>query len=388
MGSKSGEKPNITGRDPGRADWLDLARFIAMVIVMMNHVGLHVPGVNYWGGMFYVPVFFMIAGFFWKSGGRRTEDGKSEPLKSVIGRKAKRLLVPFVVTNLVLAVVFLAKDILSGSFVSSPLASLIRNFGFVYGRNRLLGDHLTLLGSGSMPKCYFMTILNSPTWFLPALFLVFVYMELCARVLTGLEKEKEEESILDHKILLVIFLTGLCSVLGHYLTPLLLPWSIDAVPIFALLFYLGYQFGQKGLWDKLIVRPYLLFVLGGICVVGGLINGSANFSIGDYGTSMNLGILNAVTSSILFLYVCYLCRNFVPSVIAKCGQKTLPLLCWHYPVLAVMDSVILRFFAPTGMMLMILRGVEIAATFVIILAGQECTIRCRHTFAACKPQRY
>ncbi len=388
MGSMNGEKNNTTGRDTGRADWLDLARFLAMVIVMMNHVGLHVPGVNYWGGMFYVPVFFMIAGFFWKPGGKVQANGQPEPVKSVFRRKAKRLLIPFFVTNLVLALVFLAKDVLTGSFASSPLSSLIRNFGFIYGRNRLLGDHLTLLGPGKMTKCYFMTILNSPTWFLPALFLVFVYMELCARVLTRLEKEKEEESILDHKILLVIFLTGLCSVMGHYLTPLLLPWSIDALPIFALLFYLGYQFGQKGLWDKLVVRPYVIFVLGAICVVGGLINGSANFSIGDYGTSMNLGILNAITSSIMLLYLCYLCRGFVPGVLAKAGQKTLPLLCWHYPILVLMDSVIMRFFAPTGMVLMILRGLEIAATFVIIILGRECTVRCRHALAACKPQRY
>ena len=38
-----------------RAGWIDIAKVLGLVIVLMNHAELSAGGVNYFGGMFYVP---------------------------------------------------------------------------------------------------------------------------------------------------------------------------------------------------------------------------------------------------------------------------------------------------------------------------------------------
>lgn len=40
-----------------RENWIDAAKGIAILIVVLNHSGLVISGVNFWGGMFYVPAF-------------------------------------------------------------------------------------------------------------------------------------------------------------------------------------------------------------------------------------------------------------------------------------------------------------------------------------------
>ena len=81
-------------KETARQDWIDLTRLVAILIVMMNHAGLKVRGVNFWGGMFYVPVFFVLSGFFFKA--------RRGTFLSSANKRAKRLLVPFFVSNLVL----------------------------------------------------------------------------------------------------------------------------------------------------------------------------------------------------------------------------------------------------------------------------------------------
>ena len=72
-----------------RENWIDAAKGIAILIVVLNHSGLVISGVNFWGGMFYVPAFFLLAGY--------TYAPKEESYKSFVKRKAKRLLVPYFV---------------------------------------------------------------------------------------------------------------------------------------------------------------------------------------------------------------------------------------------------------------------------------------------------
>ena len=347
----------------GRQDWIDLTRLIAMVIVMMNHVGLKVAGVNFWGGMFYVPVFFVLSGFCYKP-------NKEDPMAG-IGKRAKRLLLPYLVTNLLLILIFLCKDILSGSYQGT----LLRSLGFLYGRNQLYYSGDVFFFNETGDNVFFMTALNSPTWFLPALFLTSLMMEELCRAGED-ASERKDIRIRRQRMLLVILLLILLAQIWHYMVPILLPWSVDAVPVFLVLFYVGFLCGRQGGWKYLTARPWLFLLMVLLVIAGGLVNGSANMSIGDYGVSMSLGIINAAASSMLIMYVCYLFRDHIPRLLAAAGRKTLPLLCWHYPLLTVLDTGITRLFDPKGVLLPICRGAEIPAVITVICLADELIKRC------------
>ena len=46
-----------------RKTYVDFAKCIAILFVLMNHIGLTIPYVSNFGGMFYVPIFFVLAGY-------------------------------------------------------------------------------------------------------------------------------------------------------------------------------------------------------------------------------------------------------------------------------------------------------------------------------------
>ena len=69
-----------------------------------------------------------------------------------------------------------------------------------------------------------MDILNSPLWFLTALFLVYAWYGLISR-------SQKKYWLLGGGLAV--------SVIWHYATPLLLPWSLEAVPYFTVFFAAG-----------------------------------------------------------------------------------------------------------------------------------------------------
>ncbi|MCR4691778.1 MAG: acyltransferase [Lachnospiraceae bacterium] len=339
-----------TQKGQSRQDWIDLVRFLAIVVVMMNHAGLILPGVNYWGGMFYVPVFFVLSGFVWKDG--------REGFCANFARKFRRLMVPFFTTNIILVGAFLIKD----TFIAHQPFTLLRAFGFLYGRNQLYADRYTLFGYPTQQNVYFMTALNSPTWFLPALFLTSLTMMVCQKVF---KQRKKEDSMLFGSFLMLF------AICWNYLWSILLPWSLELLPMYFALFYSGYLLGHGNGWEDFLKRRSVIPVMAVIMIVGGIVNGSANFSVGDMGQSMMLAFLNAVNASILIMFICWLLRRHVPKALAFVGRKTLPILCWHYPLLSVLAALRNRILHVSGRPEDICKAVEIIIVTVFISVGDE-----------------
>ena len=104
-----------------RENWIDAAKVIAISIVLLNHNGIVIPGVNFWGGMFFVPAFFLLAGY--------TYSPKEESYGSFVKRKAKRLLIPYFVANFLIFACSIVKDLLLGNFaLNKTLLSLLGIF--------------------------------------------------------------------------------------------------------------------------------------------------------------------------------------------------------------------------------------------------------------------
>ncbi len=303
-----------------REDWIDCLKCIAILIVMMNHLGLTIPGFSFWGGMFFVPIFFLLSGY--------TYHTKEEPFGTFLKRKAKRLLLPYVTANAVLFVFFFVKDCILGNI--STAEGLKNLYGIFYARNQLLSWDVQTLFLPKMDRnVYLMTILNSPTWFLMALFLTIILFEILLR-------------LTDKNGRRMWFIAGLFLLLGilyRYLFPVLLPWSLDAVPFFLLFFMTGYFIRRKAMLYYLDRHKITLVIILALLIVCGIWNGSANFSIASYGKSIILALYNAAASSVLAMYVGFKLKKHIWKGFALVGRQTLVLLCYHMFLFAILETV-------------------------------------------------
>ena len=304
-----------------RKKWIDLVKCIAIFVVMLNHSLLDLPGVKFWGGMFFVPVFFVLSGFTYRS--------REESFWSFLGRKAKRLLLPYIGAGGVLFAFFAWKHVcLSGG----EFADMYYDFGgLFYARNQIFSwETPTLFLAEARDNIYLLGCLNSPTWFLPALFLTIVAFE----VLYRWSKQDGKKMLLAAMILLCI------ANLYHYLFPVLLPWSLDAVPYFLVFFLWGYFMARKDWIAWFDKRLWVLLLLGAVFVLFALWNGSANYSVGNYGKSATMALYNGVVSSTLLMYICSKVNRWIPKCFTWPGRQSMWILCFHLFVFEIVKTVI------------------------------------------------
>lgn len=305
-----------------RENWMDAVKTIAIFIVLVNHAGVRIPGVNFWGGMFYVPVFFVLAGYTY----RVKATGFAEFVKS----KAKRLLVPYFTANLVFLLFFCAKElIIDGGLHTVNGSSLL---GIFYARNQLfcMAEETPLMITDVRvdgDNLYFMTLQNAPTWFLPALFLSLVIFDGLMRLLKGNMKKTGLAE--------VFLLTA--GIFYHYFSPYLLPWSIDAVPFFLVLIQAGCLAREKQVLKRVEQNKGWCLsaaVLTCLFIGAAVFNGSVNLSVGEYGRSVILALYNSLVSSLLVMLFCHaseycFSKAYLPGWLVKPGRVTLRILCYH-----------------------------------------------------------
>lgn len=303
-----------------RENWIDAVKTIAIFVVLANHAGFILPGVNFWGGMFYVPVFFVLAGYTYRL--------KGGGFFAFVKGKAKRLLLPYFTANLFLLLFFGAKELLlDGELLTVGKTSVL---GIFYARNQLF--------CGTKEAVYFMNLQNAPTWFLPALFLSIV----CFDGLMRLFRENGKKVSLS---ILFLFVMG---ILYHDASPYLLPWSIDAVPFFLVLIGIGYAAARTGFLERVEHggKEALIMAVFSLVFIGtALFNGSVNVSIAEYGASVLLALYNSALSSLLIMLLCHglehcILRSGLPCWLVKPGRATLTILCYHLFLFAIIQTAV------------------------------------------------
>ena len=117
---------NVSGKNNGRELWLDIAKAFGIFLVVINHLDIHIPLVTFFGGMFYMPVFFVAAGYTYRN--------KGENIREFALNKAKRLLVPYFVCNILLVAFYIVR---TGN-LSKPAI-----LGIFYSRSMLMNLKLS-----------------------------------------------------------------------------------------------------------------------------------------------------------------------------------------------------------------------------------------------------
>lgn len=286
--------------------WLDVMKAFGILLVVLNHIeGVSIPLVTFFGGMVYMPLFFVAAGYTY----RRKEERYADFLKE----KAKRLLVPYFVCNLFLFAFFTLKN----HEFSKPAL-----LGIFYSRTMLMKP-------GSAWNMPLMPYLNAPTWFLTCLFLCYALYGLLDRKFTEPNKRRT-----------AVAAVTAAGIALHYLSPALLPWSLENVCYFQALLELGRYVREEGEeWlgkNRWIYANFLM-----VFVLLSYLNGTVNVSVGQYGHSMLLYLAVGATGTLLMMAAAKFTERYVKPLakpLAWLGRHTLPVLCWHLFAIEILKS--------------------------------------------------
>lgn len=223
---------------------------LAIVMIVAGHAGYDILTV---GGLFpyysfHVPLFLFISGYFY-----REEEEKSPLL--YLKKKAKRLLLPYYIWNLVYGLMAWALRAFGGFSMGEPvtfktlfLDPFLNGYQFIY---------------------------NFAAWFVPTLFVIEV-MNLCMRLLLRKMRLYSEWLILAGTLAVGMAVVQL-AIGGHV-------WGLYKTPGRILFLYPCFQMGQfykKKLEarDTLGNLPYFAIVTGGQAVLSLCCNGLAYSSV-------------------------------------------------------------------------------------------------------------
>lgn len=295
-----------------RKGYLDIAKAIGIIIVLINHIELSLGWANQFLGVFFVSEFFVLSGMTFHK-----RDG--ENLRGFTAKKAKRLLLPYGIYSLFYLAWYSLRSLSAGSFELSDFAKKLA--GCFYAR--------TYLFPQGEDKVYLMEIMNAPMWFLPALFIsLVVYF-----ILSDFLEEKKRWGVL------VAFAL---AVLCHYMLPILLPWSIDTALSMIPLLYAGERLASMDYVTATTKRLWLLPLVAFMFVTITLFNGSGNISIGDYGRSMVLFLISSFLGTFLCIMFSFFLEkylHFLGKMLMIVGVNTMDILCLHLFVFALLQAV-------------------------------------------------
>lgn len=316
-----------------RRGYLDIAKAIGVIIVLINHIGISLAGANKFLGAFYVSGFFVIAGMTF-----RIKPG--EKFLDFAKKKGKRLLLPYLAYSLFYLLWYVLRSMGSGAFSGRDM--LRKLAGCVYARNYLFVS--------PEDPVYLMEIMNAPMWFLPALFLsLLLYYLLSSRL-----GERKGYGVL---------LSLAAGMIIHYFVPILPPWSLDVVLVMQPLLSFGEKLSKVEYVEqtrkKVWILPLTLFLF--ILIVS--LNGAGNCSVGDYGISVLLFLLASGMGTFLCIMFSFFLERyllFLGKAFMIVGKSTLNILCMHLFVFALAQT----FFGMLGV-----NQQSVAIQWIIVVLG-------------------
>lgn len=300
-----------------RYRYLDIARGLGIMLVIISHAhGLSSYLINY-----YIPIFFVISGFTYRSGRSYGEN---------IGKKAKRLLIPYFVYSFVLLGIY----VVLGRTAEETKFSL---FGILYSRFCLYDM------STHTDNVFLFTVANGAMWYLTAFFMTGLVFHLVADF--ALKSKK-------NMVIVLVVLTAVTMALAEI--PVLLPWSLDIACVGTIFMLVGKLLAQSEFYEKeggKLWRFACVFV--GYMLLSH-VNPGINMSVREYGVyerwSVPLFILIGISGSMLCIWVAQFIENTVlGKVVEYIGKNTIILMAFHLFGLEVFEMIAGKFIDVAGL---------------------------------------
>ena len=303
-----------------RIEWVDILRFLGMVLIYWGHLG---PGGNVTLYIFahHVPLFFFISGFF---SGTAPYEGT---FFQFLWKKIRSLVFPYIVFT----ILFYALQLITGQmqFSSLPQALLVSAMGI---RNRVPG----------------------PLWFFTCLFIVVVAFELLKRIVSVIFGKGKAAGVVSFLLALVLFAVGICF-LGH--EPAQDPqwiWNVDSA--FVYIFYYAVGALVFPLLKRMRLRAgfFIFFALSAAFAVLTLLRGEfiTNYVRAALRTDYLFEIYAAISALILIFFEIGIAKliSLIPGIrrfLAYVGKDSL----YHCG-----NELIIKFFGGMGIAALGLNG--------------------------------
>ncbi len=288
--------PTETAGGKTRLRYLDIARGIGIMLVIISHAhGLSSYLIN-----FYIPIFFVISGFTYREGRGYREH---------IGKKAKRLLIPYFVYSFILLGIY----VVLGRTAEETKFSL---FGILYSRFCLYDM------STHTENVFLFTIANGAMWYLTAFFVTSLIYHLVIDI--ALKRKRNLILILSALLSVTMLLAEL---------PVLLPWSLDIACVGTIFMIAGTLLGRAGFYEKKCKIWQVVCVLAAYLLLSS-VNPGINMSVREYGIyerwSVPFFILIGITGSMLCIWAAQLLEKTIAgTVVEYIGKHTIILMAFH-----------------------------------------------------------
>lgn len=305
-----------------RLDYIDILKGIGILLVIFSHSGAETGAMAYVGGVF-IPLFFIASGYTYKN--------REQSFGAFIGKKSRRLLVPYFFFSVILLLLY-------------KRFSILDIIGVFYSRYCLYPfdscDNVFLMGGG-----------NPPLWFLTSMLTAFIPFYFLMKYSSKV-----------YWLLLFAIFTFSCQFL-----PVLLPWSIDTACLQASFMYVGVTLRNN---RHVMDRPSIFYLLALIAyIVICILNGELNVSVREYGVSFLLYFLTGVLGTIFLLWFSKkLESTFLCSVLSNIGRHSLVIFCVQMFLLRICHQIfhdVLHF--PTEGLLFY--GVSIVKILLVAIGG-------------------
>lgn len=256
-------------------DWIDCLKGFGAVLVIFGHLNPFFPIERYIYS-FHMPLFFFISGLLKKK-------NNNDSFRSFIGKKAKTLLIPLAVWDLI-----------------SALALFILGFD----KKELLNGALFI--NETLP-------MNTPIWFLLTLFLC----EVLYQILYSLKVPD-------------IVIACTTAVIGPLLCEQTsLPFTLYLVPITMFFYVFGIILSPVLLKDKLHKADFcslpVLLILS--IIFGAILNDRISMANGYY-NNVVFFMIGAVSGVLLWVQIFRILP--VNRLLKKVSEQTMFLMCWQY----------------------------------------------------------
>lgn len=288
--AKSLQEVSVQPKKKKRLGYMDIARGIAMLCIIMGHFGI--ATVNRFVYSFHVPFFFLLSGYFYSQRGT---------WKEFVLTKAKQLLIPYAIG-------------VAGIMVATSICFPLLGYSLLDLALRLKYIlKAGILGAGTLHMVPFEIHQIGALWFLLALFFGNIILRFALQTKAP-------------------FLVVAASALAAWASSqfIWLPFSIQPGMFASLYLYLGYLAKQKSFLQKparwwAVVASALLWA---ICIW-------MHFSVNIVEIGINGGLI-AMTGAICASYIVVLASQFIHrhlKLIARFlnyfGQITLAVLIFH-----------------------------------------------------------
>lgn len=303
-----------------RYRYIDIAKGVSILAVLFYHGGgipIFLPLLT----GFFLPVFFITRGFI--------TDQKRVVNKGRCIKGALNEIKIYFLSSIVLSVLYIMWQLYVGNKVNYWKIVL----GIIYGRYSVINPQ-----NAATDNIILMNNLTHPLWFLPAFAISsLIFYMIIDKCLVAIK---------------AFYCCILCIILSMLLSKIdiLLPWSLDTVPVFIAFMIFGYYLREnifkapfsKKLSFKGIIIFVLLFILYTCLRV---INGSINIAVRIYGSQGIISVFLYVAIGCLGTILVYIASNYIANtligkVLEYIGKRTLFIYISHMAVFTFLEPLI------------------------------------------------